>query len=122
MPSDFPPNYTYRAVWIPQSREYHAESLEFPDHFAVGRTAHQSVAAMEKLIDELLAERAEFGQRPPKPIADRRYSGKFIIRTSPGLHGRLMVEAAEQGVTFNHYVACKLSDRSRPLTVDDLFN
>jgi hypothetical protein len=122
MPPEFPLNYTYRAVWDLENREYNATCLEFPEHFAVGLTAHDAVVAMEKLVDELLVERAEFNQDPPKSLADQRYSGKFLIRTSRALHARLMVESTEQGVTFNHWVACKLADRPRPPSFDDLFN
>ncbi len=116
------PNYTYRAVWVPECGEYQAKCLEFPYLFACGSTAHEAVAAMEKAVDINLAERAECGLAPPESLADHRYSGKFLIRTSRALHARLMVEAAEQGVSFNKWVACKLADRPRPPSFDDLFN
>jgi predicted HicB family RNase H-like nuclease len=43
-------------------------------------------------------------------------SGKFVVRTSPALHARLVIEAAEQNVSMNQWVVQKLSGRfDRPL-------
>lgn len=65
---------------------------------------------------------AEFGQTPPDSLTDHRYSGRFLIRTSRSLHARLIVEAAEQRVSFNHWVAAKLADRPRAFGLGDLFD
>ena len=120
MPPDYPPNYTYRAEWDPERFEYFAHCLEFPGHYAQAFTAHEAVAAMERTVAGLLTERAEFGQEPPQSITDHRYSGRFVVRTSRAMHARLMVEATEQGVSFNQWVACTLAGR-RPPSFDDLF-
>jgi predicted HicB family RNase H-like nuclease len=48
-------------------------------------------------------------ERIPKPLADRFFSGKFIVRTSPELHARLVREAAEQHVSLNQLALQKLS-------------
>ncbi|MCP6456897.1 type II toxin-antitoxin system HicB family antitoxin, partial [Klebsiella pneumoniae] len=47
----------------------------------------------------------------PQPLTDRRYSGSFMVRTSPILHAKLMVEAAEQRVSLNQWVVQKLAAR-----------
>lgn len=44
-------------------------------------------------------------------MADRNYSGTLVVRTSPELHSRLAIEAAEQGVSMNQWVVQKLSGR-----------
>ena len=115
-----PPNYTYRAEWNPERLEYLSSCLEFPGHYAQAFTAHEAVAAMERTVEQLLAERAEFGQSPPKSLTDHRFSGRFMVRTSRAMHSRLMVEATEQGVSFNQWVACALAGR-RPPSFDDYF-
>ncbi|CDO09589.1 toxin-antitoxin system HicB family antitoxin [Mycolicibacterium cosmeticum] len=48
-----------------------------------------------------------------------KYNGRFVVRTSPVLHGKLMVEAAEQRVSLNQWVVQKLC--GRPPSLDDLF-
>jgi predicted HicB family RNase H-like nuclease len=72
------------------------------------------------VIDEAVAEMVGYGDKPPASLTDRRYSGKFMVRTSPALHAQLVVEAAEQEVSLNQWVAHKLAGR-KPMTLDDLF-
>ena len=115
-------NYTYRAEWDPERREYFARCLEFPGRYAEAFTAHEAIAALETVVTEALAEMAEFGQTPPDSLTDHRYSGRFLVRTSRMLHARLMVEAAEQGVTFNQWVVGKLTDRPVAFGFNDLFD
>ncbi len=52
------------------------------------------------------------GESPPTPLSERRYSGTFSVRTSPELHGRLALEAIEQGVSMNQWIVQKLSGRA----------
>jgi predicted HicB family RNase H-like nuclease len=115
-------NYTYRAEWDPERREYFARCLEFPGRYAEAFTAHEAIAALEAVVTEALAEMAEFGQTPPDSLTDHRYSGRFLVRTSRMLHARLMVEAAEQGVPFNQWVVGKLTDRPIAFGFNDLFD
>jgi len=115
-------NYTYRAEWDPERREFFARCLEFPGRYAEAFTAHEAIAALETVVTEALAEMAEFGQTPPDSLTDHRYSGRFLVRTSRMLHARLMVEAAEQGVTFNQWVVGKLTDRPVAFGFNDLFD
>jgi predicted HicB family RNase H-like nuclease len=115
-------NYTYRAEWDPERREYFARCLEFPGRYAEAFTAHEAIAALENVVAEALTEMAEFGQTPPDSLTDHRYSGRFLVRTSRMLHARLMVEAAEQGVPFNQWVVGKLTDRPVAFGFNDLFD
>ena len=101
--------YTYRAEWSREYDEYVGRCLEFPflKHWAP--TLRDAIAGVEQAVDEHLAERA--GERMPDPITDRPFSGTFVVRTSPSLHARLAVEAADQNVSMNHWIVQKLADR-----------
>ena len=114
-------NYTYRAEWCPEYLEYVGRCLEFPAYVARARTAHQAIAGIEALVDEALAEYEEDGATPPASLTDRRYSGQFVVRTSPALHARLSVEAMEQRVSLNQWVVQKLSGRAVTNPLDGLF-
>ena len=49
-------------------------------------------------------------------MADRTYSGKFMVRVPPETHRALAIRAAEQGVSLNRLVsapALRLMTRSR---------
>lgn len=113
------PRYTYRAEWSPDTGRYLGLCLEFPTQFAYGATAAEATAAIEKEVCTYVAEMVEEGFDPPASVTDRRYSGRFVVRTSPTLHGKLMVEAAEQRVSLNQWVVQKLC--GRPPSLEDLF-
>jgi predicted HicB family RNase H-like nuclease len=83
---------------------------------AVGAHDQEAIADVERAVDEHLAERGEDG---PPPLTERKFSGKFLVRTSPALHARLTVEAAEQNVSLNQWVVQKLADRP-PIGLFDL--
>ena len=57
-------------------------------------------------IGDMLAE----GEEPPQPIADRTYSGKFLVRVPPETHAALVLRAAEQGVSLNRLVSARLAN------------
>ncbi|WP_375485289.1 type II toxin-antitoxin system HicB family antitoxin [uncultured Mycobacterium sp.] len=104
-------HYTYRAEWWPERCEYVARCLEFPWLSQCASTLRQAIAAIEEAVDGCIAERVACGDDVPTPLTDHHYSGKFVVRTSPALHARLVVEAAEQNVSMNQWVAMKLADR-----------
>jgi predicted RNase H-like HicB family nuclease len=112
--------YTYRAEWEPESGQYVGICLEFPSKYSRAPTAHDAIAGIERVIAGELADMVECGTTPPPSLTDRRYSGHFMVRTSPALHSRLMVEASEQGVSLNQWVVQKLAGKP-PMTLDDLF-
>ncbi|TPG35959.1 type II toxin-antitoxin system HicB family antitoxin [Mycolicibacterium hodleri] len=114
-------NYTYRAQWSVESGDYVALCLEFPMESARAPTAPEAITAIEKTISDLVAEYEREDTDPPPSLTDRQYSGTFLIRTSSMLHGRLMVESAEQGVSLNHWVVQKLADRGPVASTDPFF-
>lgn len=103
--------YTYRAQWSYEDGWYQGLCLEFPNLSSNGLTAHEAIAAVEKLVTEELALIQAADDTPPRSLTDHRYSGKFMVRVSPSLHARLVVEATEQGVSLNQWVVQKLVSR-----------
>lgn len=63
----------------------------------------------EGAVDAYLASCAERGITPAKP-----YSGKFVIRMSSDLHGRVAMAAADLGTTINEYINRVLSHNLAP--------
>ncbi|MDT5021926.1 MAG: hypothetical protein QOG47_2898 [Mycobacterium sp.] len=108
--------YTYRAEWSSEFREYISRCLELPWLSQRAPTLTEAIAGIERAVDEYLAERDGDG---PRPLTDRKFSGRFLVRTSPMLHARLTVEAAEQNVSLNQWVVQKLADRP-PISLFDL--
>ncbi|WP_343710166.1 type II toxin-antitoxin system HicB family antitoxin [Mycobacterium sp.] len=112
-------HYTYRAEWSTEYHEYVARCLEFPDLSHRAPTVREAMAGIERTVDEHVAGRQAGGDHIPRPLTERRYSGKFVVRTSPALHARLAVEAAEQNVSMNHWIVQKLAGR-QPIGLFDL--
>ena len=48
-------------------------------------------------------------QRLTEPIANRNFSGKFMVRLLPEAHRKLAIQAAESGVSLNRLASAKLS-------------
>ncbi|OKH63763.1 HicB [Mycobacterium sp. SWH-M5] len=109
--TDMEPQWTYRAQWSPEYREYFGLCLEFPALCARAFTAHEAVERAQRLVEQEVADRLAADMDLPQPLTDRRYSGSFMVRTSPALHAKLMVEAAEQRVSLNQWVVQKLAGR-----------
>ncbi len=101
-------HYTYRAQWSPEDGEYVGRCAEFPSLSWLAPTAHDAVAGIEQLVDDVVADMATSGEHPRAPLTERTYSGQVYIRTSSELHERLAIEAAEQGVSLNQWAIQKL--------------
>lgn len=113
-------NYTYRAEWSAEQCQYVGLCLEFPGRRSFALTPHEAIRRIEEIVDSELAEITELGLDPPPSLTDRKYSGQFMVRTSAVLHARLTVEAVEQGVSLNQWVAYKLAGRPVPNLLDDI--
>lgn len=103
--------YAYRIEWSPLYAEYIGSCVELPFLRRQAPSAQQAIADIEAAANEHVECLQNLGETPPTPLADRSYSGTFVVRTSPELHGRLIREAAEQRVSMNQWVVQKLSGR-----------
>ncbi|MBS9534375.1 type II toxin-antitoxin system HicB family antitoxin [Mycobacterium sp. M1] len=104
-------NYTYRAEWSQDHRQYVCRCIELPWLSQWALTMPEAIAATARAVDDYVADRSVEGDRLPPPLTEQRYSGKFIVRTSPALHARLAVEAAEQNVSLNQWVIQRLANQ-----------
>jgi predicted HicB family RNase H-like nuclease len=103
--------YTYRAEWCPAHDEYIATCVELPFLTRRPPTGHEAITAIEEAVDEHLDDVRASNEEVPPPLTERNLSGTFVVRTSRALHTRLVLEASEQRVSLNHWVAQKLAER-----------
>lgn len=68
-----------------------------------GRTPEELKAAFRESIDDYLAFCAEKGREP-----DRPFSGKFPVRVDPELHRKAALQAAEEGISLNQWIARRI--------------
>ena len=102
-------HYTYRVTWSPEDHEHVATCVEFPSLSWLDEDEVEALRGIRNLVAETVEEMRANGEAVPEPFADREYSGKFIVRTTPEVHRRLALEAAEAKVSLNRYVNSKLA-------------
>ena len=102
-------HYTYRVTWSSEDGEHIGLCAEFPSLSFLAPTPDKALAGIRKLVGEVVKDMKASKEPIPEPLADRQYSGRFVVRVPPLLHRTLAVEAAEQGVSINRLVSAKLA-------------
>ncbi len=67
------------------------------------------LAGIRKTVKDILSDMRESGEVAPVPLAEKNYSGRFVVRVPPEVHRELAVHAAEQGVSLNRLISSKLA-------------
>jgi len=101
--------YTYRVTWSAEDREYVGLCAEFPSLSWLARTPEAALKGIRKVVAEVVTELQGRGEPAPEPIASRQYSGKFLVRVPPEVHRKLVLQAAEAGVSLNRLASSKLT-------------
>lgn len=101
--------YTYRVTWSAEDGEYLGLCLEFPLLSWLAGSADEAFSGIRALVREILADMESSGETPPAPLAERRYSGRFLVRLPPEVHRSLALQAAEAGVSLNRLVSARLA-------------
>ncbi len=101
--------YTYRVTWSEDDNEYVGLCAEFPSLSWLALTPEAALKGIRKLVADVVKDMSASEEAIPDPIASRSYSGKFMVRIPPDVHRKLVVQAAESGVSLNRIASSKLS-------------
>ena len=101
--------YTYRITWSAEDHEHVGLCAEFPLLSWLAPTPARALSGIQRLVRDCVEDMKENGENPPEPIANRRYSGKFLVRVPPETHRALALRAAEEGVSLNRLVSARLA-------------
>ena len=104
-----PDHYTYRVIWSAEDEEFVGLCSEFPSLSWLEPTPEEAFSGIRRLVAEIIEDMLEDGETPPEPIADRTYSGNFMVRVPPETHRALALRAAEEGVSLNRLVSARLA-------------
>ncbi len=102
-------HYTYRVTWSAADNEYVGLCAEFPSLSWLAKTPEEALKGIRKLVAGVIADMRKTGEVIPEPIANRHYSGKFVVRVTPETHKDLALQAAESRISLNRLAAAKLS-------------
>ena len=102
-------HYTYRVTWSEEDNEYVGLCAEFPSLSWLAGTPEAALRGIRKVVADVLKDMQKTGEAIPEPIANKHYSGKFMVRVPSQVHRKLAIEAAENGVSLNRLASAKLS-------------
>lgn len=96
--------YSYRLTWSEEDQEFLGLCAEFPSLSWLDKDRHAAFEGIIGLVKEVVADMEANGEKVPQPIAEKSYSGKFMVRTTPDRHRKLATQAAERDVSLNRYI------------------
>ena len=102
-------HYTYRVTWSPEDEEHVGLCAELPSLSWLAPTPAKALGGIQRMVRDAVTDMRTSGETPPQPIADRTYSGKFLVRVPPQTHRALALAAAEEGVSLNRLVSARLA-------------
>lgn len=102
-------HYTYQVSWSEGDREFVATCAEFPSLSWLAPDQVDALRGLKDVVAGVVADLKKSGEPVPEPMAEREYSGRFVVRMTAALHRRLAIEAAEKHVSLNRYVTLKLA-------------
>ena len=69
----------------------------------------EAFSGIRDLVSDCVADMQSNNEPMPEPIADRAYSGKFMVRVPPETHRALALQATEAGVSLNRLISARLA-------------
>ncbi|MCY3670154.1 MAG: toxin-antitoxin system HicB family antitoxin [Alphaproteobacteria bacterium] len=101
--------YTYRITWSAEDGENVGLCAEFPSLSWLAPSPEKALSGIKRLVREVVSDMQAAGETPPEPLADKVYSGRFLVRVPPETHRALAMRAAEEGVSLNRLVSARLA-------------
>lgn len=102
-------HYTYRVTWSPEDNEYVGLCAEFPSVSWLAGSPDLALNGVQQVVADMVADMQKNGETVPAALADRTYSGEFKVRIPEEVHRKLVIAAAEQGVSLNRLASAKLA-------------
>lgn len=104
--------YTYRVIWSEEDREFVGLCAEFPSLSWLDEDQPLALTGIVGLVQNCIDDLASQAEPIPTPLAQKQYSGKFMVRIPPEQHRKLAMQAAEQGISLNRLASSKLISES----------
>ena len=69
-----------------------------------GKTESEVIKQLQAIVEEWVELLLNDGKPLPEGTADRRFSGKFVVRISPEIHRKIALKAMPRGESLNEFV------------------
>jgi predicted HicB family RNase H-like nuclease len=77
-----------------------------------GRSEKEVYEKLCKVVEEWIEDSEISGVPLPEATANRKYSGKFVLRVSEDVHKALWIRAAQRGESLNSYCKRVLEEKA----------
>ena len=104
-------HYTYRVTWSAEDNEHVGLCAEFPSLSWLAPTPEKALLGIRRVVADAVADMKASGEQIPEALAEKKFSGRFMVRIPSSVHRALATEAAEQGLSINRLVSAKLTVR-----------
>jgi predicted HicB family RNase H-like nuclease len=102
-------HYTYRVTWSAEDDEHVGLCAEFPSLSWLAPTPEKALSGIRRVVADAVADMMASGESVPEALAEKKFSGRFMVRIPSSVHRALATEAAEQGLSINRLVSAKLT-------------
>jgi Uncharacterized protein encoded in hypervariable junctions of pilus gene clusters len=102
--------YAYRVIWSEEDKEFVGLCAEFPSLSWLDEDQEAAFRGIVSLVEETITDIRKENETLPEPLSLHKYSGKFVVRTTPERHKQLAIRSAEAGVSLNRLVNSMLSE------------
>jgi len=105
-------HYTYRVTWSEDDQEYVGLCIEFRSLSWLASSHESALRGIRRVVAEVVTDMKKSKESIPVPLANREFSGKFMVRVPPDVHRELTIEAAEAGISLNRHIAARLTQKT----------
>jgi predicted RNase H-like HicB family nuclease len=102
--SNSQPKYEVDIYWDADDEIYVARVPELKGCSSHGKTMAEAAANAEEAIESFLESLKKRGISPPIPLAEKSYSGEFLVRIDPYLHRDATLRAQQEKMSLNGFV------------------
>ncbi|MGZ3687305.1 MAG: type II toxin-antitoxin system HicB family antitoxin [Bdellovibrionota bacterium] len=100
--------YRIEINWSAEDEAYIVRVPELPGCITHGDTPEQALKMAHVAVEGYLETLKRRGLPVPKPLAERKFTGKIPLRIDPVLHRDLASKATIEGVSLNKLIETKL--------------
>ncbi len=70
-----------------------------------GKTESDVIGQLQAIVEEWVGLLLVDGKPLPEGTAERRFSGKFVVRLAPAIHRKVALKAMARGESLNEFVS-----------------
>ena len=100
--------YRLEIIWSQEDECYVVRFPELPGCTTHGNSINEAIRHAHEAVEGYLDSLKARGLPLPKPLSEKKFSGKIPLRIDPNLHRDLAFQAEIEGVSVNRFIEKKL--------------